>query len=544
MKKWTTLLVVSLFAVTGLFAGGGKEQGSAQGGAQKSDQKPEGEKRFTVALSEDLISLDPKFVYDYNSGQVASEIYETLLGYDENDRLVPKLAESWRALDNLTYVYKIRSGVTFSDGTPLTVEDVIFSIENVRQEESYVSWMFGVVESISKTGDFEITIKLKRPSASWPHVLAATGGIVSKAYFEKHQSDFGSAKAGIIATGPYVFDHWTSGQEVVLKKNPTYWDSSKTSYLDTIVFKIIPDDNTRVTALRTGEVDYTSNTPLSLLPVIKADPNLKALAYGSFSIVFLGFNTQREPFTDSNVRKAIHHALDLESLQRNIIKDAGSTGTVLPQSDALYGEFPQQWRDYLARAPKYEYNLEKAREYLAKSKVPNGFTFNLLTHGDSLRVAMALFIQESLAQINIKVEIVQVSGDEHTRYQFGGVLDAEGKRDYDSILAGWSADYPDIGGNIEPLYLGTEAGEGGLNAAAYVNQRVTDLLLEENTLTNEVERNKLIFQALDIITNEIPYIFVTYPNRQVVHNIKWGGIDIHSAVSAGAFTFNKVRPAQ
>ncbi|MDR0720563.1 MAG: ABC transporter substrate-binding protein [Treponema sp.] len=532
MKKMTALLLAAVLTAAGLSARG------------RTDQKPGDEKKFTVALSGEIASLDPKFVYDYDSGRVAGQIYETLLGYDRNDKLIPKLAESWRAVDNLTYVYNIRRGVTFSDGTPLTAEDVVFSIENVRQEESYLSWMFDVVDSVRKTGDFEVTVTLKRPSASWPHVLASTGGVISKDYFQKHQGDFGTAKGGIIATGPYVFDHWTSGQEVVIKKNPNYWDRSNPGYLDTIVYKIIPDDNTRITALRTGEIDFTGNPPLSLLSVINADPNLKTLTYGSFSIVFLAFNTQREPFTDINVRKAIYHALDLESLQRNIIKDAGSTGTVLPQGEALYGQSPQQWKDYLARAPKYEYNLEKAKEYLAKSGVPNGFSFNLLTHGDSLRIAMALFIQESLAKINIKVEITQVSGDEHTKYQFGGVLDSEGKRDYDTLLGGWTADYPDIGGNIEPLYLGTEAGEGGLNTAAYVNQRVTALLQEENTLTDETERNKLIFQALDIITNEIPYLFVTYPNRQVVHNIKWGGIDIRSNVSAGGFTFNKVRPAQ
>jgi peptide/nickel transport system substrate-binding protein len=524
-----TVLFLTIFAVTSLFAKGGRDQQSG------------GEKTFTVALSGDIISLDPKFVYDYNSGRVAGQIYETLLGYDENDKLVPELAESWSAVDNVTYVYKIRRDVSFSDGTPLAVEDVIFSIENVRQEESYLSWMFDVVDSITKSGDFEVTIKLKRPSASWPHVLATTGGVISKAYFQQHQGDFGTAKGGIIATGPFVFDRWTSGQEVVIKKNPNYWNKEKAGYLDTIVYKIIPDDNTRVTALRTGEVDYTGNPPLSLLSVIQADPNLKAITYGSFSIVFLAFNTQREPFTDVNVRKAIYHALDLESLQKNIIKDAGSTGTVLPQGEALYGEYPQQWKDYLARAPKYEYNLQRAREYLSRTSVPNGFTFNLLTHGDSLRIAMALFIQESLAKLNIKVEITQVSGDEHTRYQFGGVLDSTGKRDYDTLLGGWTADYPDIGGNIEPLYSATEAGEGGLNTAAYVNQRVTALLEQENALTSEAERDTLIFQALDIITNEIPYIIVTYPNRQVVHNVKWGGIDIHSNVSAGDFTFNRVK---
>jgi peptide/nickel transport system substrate-binding protein len=532
MKKSTMVLLAVLFTAAGLFARG------------RQDQRAADEKKFTVALSGEIVSLDPKFVYDYVSGQVARQIYETLLGYDENDRLIPKLAESWRAVDNVTYVYKIRSNVTFSDGTPLTVEDVIFSIENVRQEESYLSWMFSAVDSITKTGDLEITVRLKQPSASWPHVLAATGSVISKDYFQKHENDFGTARGGVLGTGPYVFDHWTSGQEVVLRKNQNYWNQANAGYLDTIVYKIIPDDNTRITGLRTGEIDYTGNPPLTLLPVINADPNLKAITYGSFSIVFLAFNTQRAPFTDINVRKAIHHALDLESLQRNIIKDAGSTGTVLPQGEALYGEQPQQWRDYLAGAQKYEYSLEKARDYLSKSGVPNGFSFNLVTHGDALRIAMALFIQESLAKLNIKVEITQVSGDEHTRYQFGGVLDSEGKRDYDTILAGWTADYPDIGGNIEPLYLGTEAGEGGLNAAAYVNQRVTALLQEENTLTSEAERNRLIFQALDIITNEVPYLFVTYPNRQVVHNIKWGGINIFSNVSAGSFTFNRVRPAQ
>jgi peptide/nickel transport system substrate-binding protein len=531
MKKLTIVLLITIYAAAGLFAGARRDQRTAE------------DKKITVALEGEIISLDPKFVYDYNSGRVAGQIYETLLGYDQNDKLIPKLAESWRAADNVTYVYNIRRGVTFSDGTPLTVDDVIFSIENVRQEESYLSWMFDAVDSITQSGDFEITIKLKQPSASWPHVLAATGGIISKEYFQRHQNDFGTARGGIIATGPYVFDYWTSGQEIVLNKNPNYWDSSKQSYLDTIVFKIIPDDNTRITALRTGEVDYTGNPPLSLLPVINADPNLKAITYGSFSIVFLAFNTQREPFTDINVRKAVHHALDLESLQRNIIKDAGSAGTVLPQGEALYGELPQQWKDYLAHAPRYEYNLEKAKDYLSKSSVPNGFTFNLLTHGDSLRIAMALFIQESLAKLNITVEITQVSGDEHTRYQFGGVLDSSGKRDYDTLLGGWTADYPDIGGNIEPLYLASEAGEGGLNTAAYVNQRVHALLQEENTLTSEAERNRLIFQALDIITDEIPYIFVTYPNRQVVHNVKWAGINIHSNVSAGNFTFNDIRPA-
>ena len=530
MKKLITLFIAGAIAVSGAFAGGSRAPASAAG------------KSFTVALEGDIVSLDPAFVYDYTSGIVARQIYETLLTYDGNDNLIPWLAESWQAVDNVTYVYKLRGDVKFSDGTPMTAEDVIFSIENVRKEEAYVSWMFGVVDSVAKTGDREITIKLNTPSASWPYVLAATGGVISKAYYEKHRGDFGTAKGGIVGTGGFVYDHWTSGQEIVLKKNPNYWNKGAVDpSIETLTFKVIPDNNTRVTALRTGEVDYTPNPPLDLLPVIRADQNLNTITYGSFSIVFLAFNTQRAPFTDVNVRKAIHHALDLESLQRNVIKEAGSAGTVLPQGEALYGNKPQEWRDYLARAPRYEFNLDKAKDYLARSSAPNGFSLKLVTNEDSLRNAMALVIQESLAKLNIQVEIVKVSDDEHTEYQFGGVLDARGQRDYDVILAGWTADYPDIGNNIEPLYAADQAGEGGMNSAAYVNPQVDGLIKQENALTDVSARNRLIFQALDIITAEIPYIFITYPNRQVVHNRKWAGINIDSFVSADFFRFYTVK---
>ena len=528
MKKMFVFLIATLVAA-GAFAAGSKA--------------PPAGKSFTVALEGDIVSLDPAYVYDYTSGIVSRQIYETLLTYDENDNLIPWLAESWRAVDNLTYVYQLRGDVKFSDGTPMTVADVLFSIENVRKEEAYVSWMFGVVDRITQTGEREITVKLNSPSASWPYVLAATGGIISKAYYEKHPDDFGTAKGGIVGTGGFVFDHWTGGQEIVLKKNPNYWNKAAVDpSIETLTFKVIPDNNTRVTALRTGEVDYTPNPPLDLLPVIRADGNLNTITYGSFSVVFLAFNTQRAPFTDPNVRKAIHHALDLESLQRNLIKDAGSAGTVLPQGEALYGTKPQEWRDYLAKAPRYEFNLDKARDYLSRSPVPNGFSLKLITNEDSLRNAMALFIQDSLAKLNIKVEIVKVSDDEHTEYQFGGVLDPGGRRDYDLILAGWTADYPDIGNNIEPLYAADQAGEGGMNAAAYVNPRVDALIREENALTDVSARNRLIFQALDIITAEVPYIFITYPNRQVVHNRKWTGINIDSFVSADFFRFYTVKP--
>jgi peptide/nickel transport system substrate-binding protein len=188
----------------------------------------------------------------------------------------------------------------------------------------------------------------------------------------------------------------------------------------------------------------------------------------------------------------------------------------------------------------YDYNLARAREYLARSSAPNGFSANLLITKTSLSSAKALYVQDALKALNINITIVELTDDEHTNYQFGGVLDSAGKRDYDMIIAGWSADFPDVGNNLEPLYLGEGAGEGGTNTAAYVNPRVDALLGRQAALTNEQERNTLLFQALDIITDEIPYIFLEYPNRYIVHSNRFAGINITTATSASSFKFYKV----
>jgi peptide/nickel transport system substrate-binding protein len=531
MKKAYAISIVFVF-LSALAFGGPRQQTSA---ARDST--------FTVVIYGDIVSLDPAFAYDYTTGVVVPQIAETLLTYNERDELSPQIASSWKAVDNLTYVYTIRSDVTFSDGTPVTMEDVRFSVDRIRDPATgaYMQWMFSPVESITVTGPWELTVKLSVPSSSWPHVLATAGRIISKDYYEKHQNNFGTAQGGILATGAYVYESWTSGQEVVLKKNPNYWNKGVNAAMETLVFKIITEDTTIVTALQTGEVDYTSNPPLDMLDRLRADSSLDVIRYQSMGISFLAFNTQRAPFDEVNVRKAIYHAIDMRSLQTNIIKDAGSPGTVLPQGEGLYGNNPQQWRDYLAKAPVYEYNLAKAREYLAKSSVPGGFSASVLITKTSLSSAKALVLQDALAALNIKVQVVELTDDEHTNYQFGGVLDAGGKRDYDMIIAGWSADFPDIGGNLEPLYLAAGAGEGGTNTAAYVNPRVDALLQEQSTLTDVDARNRLIFQALDIITDEVPYIFFEYPNRHIVMNKKFTGLKLDTATSAATLRFYQVR---
>ena len=311
----------------------------------------EDDNTFTIALNSDIVALDPAFAYDFTTNPVVNQITQGLLTVNENNELEPQLASSWEATDDVTYVYQIRDDVTFSDGTPMTMDDVLFSLERIKNPEtaSYLLWTFDNVDSFEQTGDWELTVHLKEPSATWKYIFATTAGhIISKEFYEANEDTFGTAESGLMGTGPYVFDSWTSGQEIVLVKNENYWDKDQEIEMDKLVFKIIPEDTTRASALMSGEVDFTPNTPSDMVETLKKSDNLDVQDVETMGIQFLAFNTQRAPFDDVNVRKAIASTIDLASLQENIIKDAGKEGGCLPNSSVLYTINPDEWEDYVA----------------------------------------------------------------------------------------------------------------------------------------------------------------------------------------------------
>ena len=184
---------------SGSSAAGSSEAGeSAEGGetAAQADSST-----LNVGLYSDIISLDSAFAYDFTTNPVVSQITEGLLYYDENNELQPYLCESWEEVDSTTYVYNIRSDVTFSDGTPMTMEDVLFSVNRYRDPElaSYLLWMYDNVDTIEQTGNWQFTVKLTQPDALWKHTFATTAGMIhSKAYVESHPDDYGTAAGGVL----------------------------------------------------------------------------------------------------------------------------------------------------------------------------------------------------------------------------------------------------------------------------------------------------------------------------------------------------------
>jgi peptide/nickel transport system substrate-binding protein len=325
-----------------------------------------------------------------------------------------------------------------------------------------------------------------------------------------------------------MYHRWTSGQEVVLKKNPRYRDREKlaANIFDTIVYKVIPDDTTRVIALQNGDVDFCINLPVDMLDRISAVRTLSCYSVETYYVASLGFNTRRPPFDDVNVRRAVARALDIPRLHRVTVKDAGIAGGVLPFGPGLYGADKDKWEDYIRDAPRYDYDLDKAKEFLAASRYPNGFECDLVINEESVNTVRALFIQEALKALNISVEIRKMSGGEQDMRQSGQVFDREGRRDYDMLIGGWEADYLDISGNIDVLLKGSQAGENGYNYAAYSRPDVDALIDLQRTTLDPARRFEIQRELMDIVINDVPYIYLTYPNRPYALNKKYDGLTI------------------
>lgn len=516
------------FAVclTGCSGGNSSSSGSvgssSAGGDSSAVSAGSADTTLKWALDSDIVSLDPIYAYDTTTNLVVVQVVESLLYINPDGSVSPMLAKSWECVDDKTYVYEIRDDVTFSDGTPMTVDDVIFSMERNMGDgsDSYVAWMFDSVDSIEKTGDWEITVHLKNPDAFWQYVPATTGGaVISEAYYNEHKDNFGTASGGILATGAYKFDHWTNGSEIVLTENENYWDDSAPVDFKTIDYTIISEDTTRIAALKTGQIDFSVNVSVDMIGQLSDAENLTLDSVHAYRIDHLAFNTEKAPFNDVNVRKAIAYAIDAENLVNNIYGEYGQPGSGLLFGDALYTiGSADDWQKFADTLDNYSYNIEKAKECLAASAYPDGFDCRLAVSNISYYQSMAVYIQAALAEIGINVSVEQHTYDEMITIQFGNLLDADGYKDYDMGLFDWQADFPDPAGNVRPILISSNAGAGGSNTSSFKNADVDALFTKENNSVDEAERVDLIKQYSEIILDQVPVYVLCFSNQTFAVN--------------------------
>jgi peptide/nickel transport system substrate-binding protein len=466
MTRSTRIRSVGIAAVAALAltacGGGGSSDAGASGG------KPAEGGDLTIARQADILSMDKTTTFDNSSIYVMEQIMEPLFMVSKDGTKVePWLAKDYTISDDkLTYTIKLRDGVKFSTGAPMTAADVKFSIdEDTKTGADGWGYINAAIDSVEATDDSTVTIKLKY---AWAPLLADlslfSNGIIPNNYGGKTVEEFYKAPVG---TGPFTWGEWKQGQYVKVNKNPDYWGSKP--HLDSVTWTVVPDANTRKLQLQGGQIDIDEFPDWSGFGALKTASGITATAFPSTRIDYVAFNEQRTPFQDVHVRRAIAYALDREAMVKTVLYGNGTPAdSLLSPGTPFYAKNPD--------APKLD--LAKAKQELAQSSQPNGFSTSILINaGDPNQVSVAQIMQSQLKEIGITLEIKQLDATAQRA--------ARNAEDFDMIILGWTMDIPDpdewTSFAVDP--------EGGSHSA-YTNYNNPDVIALNKQAQSETDDTK------------------------------------------------------
>jgi peptide/nickel transport system substrate-binding protein len=450
----------------------------------------------TYGLEGDVRGLEPALSYDFTANPVVCNISEGLMMFTPEGGLAPLIAETFEQPDEVTYVFTLRDGVVFSDGSPVTIDDVVASIARVRDPEvaGPLAWMYDVPEAtVERTDDKTITITLATPSALFRYVTATTAGhVIPAAAIEQFGLDLLRNPVG---TGPYKLANWAAGSEIVLEKNTNYWQEGK-PHFDRFIYKIVEEGTTRVTGLKNDELNMVAQLPPDQIEAVMGFENINFQEVVGYTINVMALRNDQPPFDDVNIRKAVSYATPLQEIMETIVGVIGvqSRNTTVPPN------MPGTASEELEPVP---YDLDKAKELMAASSMPDGFSTRLhVSAPNDVWVPQAVAIQEALREINIDVEIVQ--------YAYADFITLGQAGDYDGIMNfQWGSDFPDAAGNLLPLFLSTNVPPQN-NHFYYNNPEVDRLLNESESELDEEARLEMLKQVQKLISDDQPAIFLEH----------------------------------
>lgn len=463
----------------------------AQNGAQCASRGG----TINVGVDQEAVGLDPNLVTAFSSFRRIELMYDTLVRYDDQGKLVPDLASSWDVPDPTTYIFHLRHGVKFHDGSELTSADVAFTIQRIldKATSSPARSYLTPITSVETPDKYTVTLKLDAPTASLLDSLTSGNvSIVSKAAVEK----YGDLQRNEDGTGPFVLGSWTPDQSMTLKANPDYFESGYPC-VDQVVFKVIPQQASLLAALRSGTLDLASISDGNVFRVAQSDSSLDAEWVPGLNVRTFGFNTTKKPFDNVKVRQAISLAIDRQQLiavgEQGFAK---ATGPVPIAST--------QWALDPSSLPYYTRDIVKAKQLLTEAGYPNGFTMSIMaspTYEGGLDIAQV--IQQQLSLIGIKANVDSV--------EWGTYIDRWVKRDFEGIVEL-------RGGAIDPdrfLYR-TLTSNGAVNNFLFKDPHLDALLNQGRSLTDQAARKKVYDEAQRYIAEQAPVIFLYAPATKVV----------------------------
>lgn len=367
---------------------------------------------LVVGKEAEATGLDPHMSIGFSSRELQELVYEGLVSVDPRMRVVPALAESWEASDGRVYTFRLRRNAKFHNGRTVTSQDVKYSFERIVAVRSPRAGRVADVERIDTPDPYTVVITLKGTNAGFVANLACGIGGPQPLIVPREEVDKqGNLQRVMVGTGPFVLREYVPDNYALLARFGEYWQSGQ-PYLDQVRFEIMPDEASRLAAIRTGRIHLTELRQSSNVEVGKKITGLTVLQKPSMNFYAVMFNTSKKPFDDVRVRKAVELAID----RREVMKGAvGSEGDLL-------GVLPPVLRDWavpVSQMSSYTPSIEKAKSLLAEAGYPSGWQgppqVYVVSDQFPLLVRNAEIIQQQLNRIGIGITIQRVEWADYIR---------------------------------------------------------------------------------------------------------------------------------
>ena len=458
-----------------------------------------------VGLAADVTSMDPHFLNIQPNINIAWHVFDALTHVDENARLIPGLAVSWRAVDPTTWEFKLRRGVRFHDGTEFTAEDAVFSIERTLQVPNGQFRAFTRRIVGKEIADpYTLRLKTATPYAMVPYDLDSVFIVSKKTAARARPEDFDSGRA-MVGTGPFRFVRFARGDRVELVRNDTYWGGAPA--WDRVSFRIVPSDPARLAALLSGDLDLIEQVPTADLPRIRRDATLQAAQKVSWRTIFFHLDQHRErapgltdkagkplarnPFRDIRVRRALSKAINRRAIAERLMDGAAIPASNLV-SPPVFGYAPDLEPD--------SYDPPGARRLLAEAGYPDGFAMTLAATNNRYvndeQIAQA--VAQMFARVGIRARV--------EAFPMNVYLTKGRKGEFAFAMLGWGSFSGDLALRALVATPDASKGFGAFNWSGYSNPKVDELLERGFATVVEKRREELAREAMRVAMRDYAVI--------------------------------------
>lgn len=504
---------------------------------------------LVISELSDIVSLDPHGQNDVPSSKVRDNIYETLTELDENMEVQPGLATDWEEIDDNTWRFTLEEGVTFHDGSEFNADVVKSNLDRVVDPNvgSPRMFLFEMIENVEVIDDYTVEITTEYPFAPLlAHLGHDAGGMISQEvietdleealdaagedmtvdeYIEARDSEeevdmpneFSDELGNYIAdnaigTSYFQVQSRDAGQEVVLERYDDY--HGEPANLDTVTFKVVPETGARIAELETGDSHIAGSIEADSMDQVESGAETHIDQTPSFSLSYVGFNTEAEYLDDPLVRQAISYAIDREEITEGIYNGIGEPAQG-PLAPGVFG--------YDEDVDGIEYDLDRAQELMEEAGHEDGFEINILTNDEPQRVSTATFIQEALEEINIDVNVEQ--------REWGAYLEETAAGEHDMYVLGWSTVTGDADYGLYSLFHSDMHGDPG-NRSFLSDDNVDELLEAGRQETDPEAREEIYTELQEELVDIAPMIYIHHQDyltgvRDEVEGFENNQLDIY-----------------